>query len=598
VGAQAIEEIARRTLFTSSPLTRGSGSPRVSLIPLIKQSEELRFPIHDFLGLQTGFSQLAGLLCSRFHIQQQAFEVGGPEQPLLCQKHELTQHMHQTERMLTVVQEVGAPTVVDRDPAELRQDADGLQGRLSSAPIDVIVREGGRAGHMHPVPFAGYREARFILMDHFALDQGRFDLLLHRGQRLRAAFDHLPDGPFTHGHCQQVPHHLTGTRQWQQLLFDQIDGNRSHLRAILDGGLHPSGKGSDGDVLAGRTLFLLGLIFAHQHTRRGHIQHLAPLSATGCHCQQVLLARFTALDLQLGDLIRGAGERQARSRVSYLPTRWLLALLAQAFWLASKPIGGGGQVAIMAIFGEPVLQGFQVLAQAAHLLALLLDDRVVLGEQGLLLLDQFVSLRQLLPQSLILFAQPDQFFFNRHALTLLALPPFGKSPADLGCYQSSWLRTDKQSSIFTYHLLEALEGKASLASESVITAAKIFDYVSEKVPETAKACYGNDKEQKPWINMRGERFVVALAPTRETTSGIAETSQPENDFDKLFDTLSRYTDELDLKLISRVVEVDFNRLDGNNHAARAYSLVDRLEKQDRLPELEKVLRDLLPRRFS
>jgi hypothetical protein len=52
----------------------------------------------------------------------------------------------------------------------------------------------------------------------------------------------------------------------------------------------------------------------------------------------------------------------------------------------------------------------------------------------LLLLDEFVSLRQLLPQHLILFSQRDQFFFDRHARTLLTLAPFGKSSASLGSY--------------------------------------------------------------------------------------------------------------------------------------------------------------------
>jgi hypothetical protein len=31
-------------------------------------------------------------------------------------------------------------------------------------------------------------------------------------------------------------------------------------------------------------------------------------------------------------------------------------------------------------------------------------------------------------------AHSQQFFFDRHALTLVALTPFGKSPADLGSY--------------------------------------------------------------------------------------------------------------------------------------------------------------------
>ena len=94
-------------------------------------------------------------------------------------------------------------------------------------------------------------------------------------------------------------------------------------------------------------------------------------------------------------------------------------------------------MAVVTIFREPVPQGFQLLVQAAHLLCVLLDHGLLLGEQRLLLLDEFVSLRQLLSQSLILFSQIDQFFFNRHALTLLGLTPFGKSPADLGSYYRS-----------------------------------------------------------------------------------------------------------------------------------------------------------------
>jgi hypothetical protein len=52
-------------------------------------------------------------------------------------------------------------------------------------------------------------------------------------------------------------------------------------------------------------------------------------------------------------------------------------------------------VAIVTVFGEPILQGFDLLAQAAHLLTMVLDHGVLLGEQRLLLLDEFVSLRQL-----------------------------------------------------------------------------------------------------------------------------------------------------------------------------------------------------------
>ena len=99
-------------------------------------------------------------------------------------------------------------------------------------------------------------------------------------------------------------------------------------------------------------------------------------------------------------------------------------------------------MAIVAILREPILQGFHLLAQAGYLLALVLDHGVLLAEYHLLLLDAFVSQRQLFPQYLVLFSQRVQFFFNRHARTLLDLTPFGKSPADVGCYKPVTLLGD------------------------------------------------------------------------------------------------------------------------------------------------------------
>jgi len=149
---------------------------------------------------------------------------------------------------------------------------------------------------------------------------------------------------------------------------------------------------------------------------------------------QVVLASFAPFYLLLDDLIWRRRELQAQSWVSWLPSRLLLALWAQAFRFAPKPIRGGGQVAIVAIFREPALQGFHLLAQAAHLLTMVLDQGVLFRQQRLLLLDDFVSLRQLFSQHLILFSQICKFFFDCHALTLLGLAPFGKSPAHLGSY--------------------------------------------------------------------------------------------------------------------------------------------------------------------
>src|SRR6266446_3595862 len=287
---------------------------------------------------------------------------------------------------------------------------------------------------MHPVPFSCHIQSCFVLMDDLSFFQGLCDLLLYWGQLSRTPFDQVTDRAFTHLDSQQVPHHLTGTGQWQELLFDQIHRCRSNVGSILDGSLHPGWKCRTGDMLAVGTLFLLCPIFPYQHTRRRQIHDLATLSSTRCHRLQVVLAGFTPFYLLEGDLIWRGGELQARSLMAWLPSRWLLALFAQAFRLSYKTIRGRWQVAIVTVFREPVSQGFHLLAQAAHLLTVLLDHGVLLGEQPLLLLDDFVSLRQLFPQNLILFSQINQFFFNRHALTLLGLTPFGKSPADLGSY--------------------------------------------------------------------------------------------------------------------------------------------------------------------
>src|SRR6266702_5882381 len=117
--AQAIEQIASVTLFAATPFPRGSCGPRVCLIPVIEQPEKLRFPIDDFQRVKPALSLLARLVCRLLHIQQEGFEVCCPWDALLCEKHEIPQQMHNASSMLTVVQEVRSPSVVNRDAGEL-----------------------------------------------------------------------------------------------------------------------------------------------------------------------------------------------------------------------------------------------------------------------------------------------------------------------------------------------------------------------------------------------------------------------------------------------------------------------------------------------
>ena len=182
---------------------------------------------------------------------------------------------------------------------------------------------------------------------------------------------------------------------------------------------------SSADVLAHRTLFLFSAIFSNDQTRGWDIDDLSAFDVTGWNCVQIVLAGFTGENVLLHHFIWGGRPLQARSWMSWLPSRWFLALFAQAFRLSDETIRGRRQVAIVAIFREPLVQGFHLLGQTAVLLTQLLNQDVLLPEQRLLLPDQLVTLRQLL-------SQRDEFFFDRHALTLLPLMPLGKSPADLG----------------------------------------------------------------------------------------------------------------------------------------------------------------------
>jgi hypothetical protein len=71
---------------------------------------------------------------------------------------------------------------------------------------------------------------------------------------------------------------------------------------------------------------------------------LSPLSSTCCHRVQVVLAALTRFYWQLGDLIWRGRELQARSQVSWLPARLLLARIARKlFGLHTKRSAEGGR---------------------------------------------------------------------------------------------------------------------------------------------------------------------------------------------------------------------------------------------------------------
>lgn len=69
-------------------------------------------------------------------------------------------------------------------------------------------------------------------------------------------------------------------------------------------------------------------------------------------------------------------------------------------------------------------------------------------------------------------------------------------------------------------------------------------------------------------------------------------------FMRLYELLKMYTDDLALREICRIVGATYNLLNGDSHAAKAFSLAEQLDNENRLQVLEEELRRRLPGRFQ
>jgi predicted NACHT family NTPase len=74
--------------------------------------------------------------------------------------------------------------------------------------------------------------------------------------------------------------------------------------------------------------------------------------------------------------------------------------------------------------------------------------------------------------------------------------------------QPSWIRPDGKMSVFTYHLLEALQGAANQPGDKVVRVSHLMNYLSKTVPETARELC--KAEQTPFFDFATEDFPVAL----------------------------------------------------------------------------------------
>jgi uncharacterized caspase-like protein len=72
--------------------------------------------------------------------------------------------------------------------------------------------------------------------------------------------------------------------------------------------------------------------------------------------------------------------------------------------------------------------------------------------------------------------------------------------------QVSWIKDDS-CSVYTYHLLEALQGAANQPGDREVRVSNLMNHLSKAVPETARQLYG--AEQTPHFDMDAGDFIIA-----------------------------------------------------------------------------------------
>lgn len=74
--------------------------------------------------------------------------------------------------------------------------------------------------------------------------------------------------------------------------------------------------------------------------------------------------------------------------------------------------------------------------------------------------------------------------------------------------EESWVRMDDSMSVFTYHLVEALTGRAGRSDAPSVLVTEVMDYIARQVPKTVRS--ERDESQVPVFEFSGESFPIAL----------------------------------------------------------------------------------------
>lgn len=74
--------------------------------------------------------------------------------------------------------------------------------------------------------------------------------------------------------------------------------------------------------------------------------------------------------------------------------------------------------------------------------------------------------------------------------------------------QRSWVRPDGKLSVFTYHLIEALQGAGNKAGDTLVHVSHLMTHLGQAVPTTARSMFS--VEQTPYFDTKAEDFPVAM----------------------------------------------------------------------------------------
>jgi uncharacterized caspase-like protein len=75
-------------------------------------------------------------------------------------------------------------------------------------------------------------------------------------------------------------------------------------------------------------------------------------------------------------------------------------------------------------------------------------------------------------------------------------------------HQRSWDRPDRKLGVYTYHLIEALQGANNRPGETTVKLSNLMNHLGRAVPESARAlCHA---EQTPFFDTAAEDFAVAM----------------------------------------------------------------------------------------